>query len=287
MANSDKRCAPNKAYDGDSCIPLDVLIRMAEAYNKTVDSNRQIKLDQRRAENTLNPNGYKKYLVGEFTKRLSNVCKDQICWTKQSFVKHMEDAYKTELKTSTFRPTGPAGRFTWLSTLDIDKVLSQYEKKYPEFKFLGAVPIDFDELDDLGLRNLNFEELKKEGKTKIGIIFNLDEHYKSGSHWVSAYADLENGKIYYSDSYGYRPEKRIRRFLRRVANHCQQAGVRELDVDYNKTRHQKEGSECGVYSINFILRLLKGEEFKHINSKRVPDKKINRCRNVYFYNTNI
>ena len=47
-------------------------------------------------------------------------------------------------------------------------------------------------------------------------------------------------------------------------------------------KHQQGNSECGVYSINFILRLLKGKSFDHITSKRLSDEKVNKCRNVYF-----
>ena len=35
-------------------------------------------------------------------------------------------------------------------------------------------------------------------------------------------------------------------------------------IKFNQTRHQFKNSECGVYSINFILRLLKGETFEFI-----------------------
>ena len=43
----------------------------------------------------------------------------------------------------------------------------------------------------------------------MGIVFNLDPHDKPGSHWVSMYVDLNNGGIYYFDSYGYKPLKEI------------------------------------------------------------------------------
>ena len=33
----------------------------------------------------------------------------------------------------------------WLSTLDINKVMAQYEEAYPKFQYLGANPIDFDQ----------------------------------------------------------------------------------------------------------------------------------------------
>jgi hypothetical protein len=33
--------------------------------------------------------------------------------------------------------------------------------------------------------------------TKIGIIFNLDNHNESGSHWVSLFIDLEDKFVLY------------------------------------------------------------------------------------------
>ena len=64
----------------------------------------------------------------------------------------MSEESKDHLENKVFRPEGPQGRFEWLSTLDINKVLYQYEEKYPDFKFLGAVPLDFIELDYLHLK---------------------------------------------------------------------------------------------------------------------------------------
>jgi hypothetical protein len=54
------------------------------------------------------------------------------------------------------------------------------------------------------------------------------------------------------------------------------------NIDYNNIRHQFKHSECGVYSINFILRLLKGETFDHICKNITSDDEINECRPVYF-----
>ena len=56
----------------------------------------------------------------------------------------------------------------------------------------------------------------------------------------------------------------------------------KLDVRYNDVRHQYKNSECGVYSVNFILRLLKGETFDEIINIPTNDDKINECRKVYF-----
>ena len=60
-----------------------------------------------------------------------------------------------------------------------------------------SVPIDFDYKDSLGrcvseeLCNINFIKLIKKGIKFIGIVFNLDPHYKPGIHWVSMFIDFK------------------------------------------------------------------------------------------------
>ena len=95
------------------------------------------------------------------------------------------------------------------------------------------------------------------------------------------FADLEKGQCYYFDSYGIPPEKEVRVLMGRISKYIKSKG-KEPIVDYNKTQHQKKGTECGVYSMAFILRMLKGESLNDIQKTRVPDDEINKCRKKYF-----
>jgi hypothetical protein len=271
---------------------------MANAYNTKVNQNKfQGNLIQIKNE--------KKHLVLELTDRLKDICDDQICWLKQDFIRELNDL---DAQENTFRPEGPQGRFTWLNTTNIDEIMKQYESKYNNFKFFGAVPIDFDDLPAYGIRKLNFDKLVSTNKSKIGFVFNLDEHWQNGSHWVSLFADLNKNEIYYFDSYGIRPEKRIRKLVNRISKWCYKRNIinsindsdsiteqtfmhpknqnyieKKINtIKYNKIRHQFKNSECGVYSINFILRLLKGETFNYICDNITSDDKVNKCREIYF-----
>lgn len=276
----DLKCAPGHVFESGSCIRLCVLVEVVRVYNLENTNNPIITNDSLQITN---PKKYKIYLVKELRKKLSN-CTNQKCWTKQTFVEKMKEEMRNELVNHTFRPDGPNGKFEWLNTFDIKNTMEQYEKKYPEFKFLGAVPIDFDDFENFGIVNLDYNRLIKEGKTKIGIVFNLDEHDQPGSHWVALFCDLKKGQIYYFDSYGIIPEQRIRKLMRRIAKFCQiSLGNKNIDVDYNKIQHQFENSECGVYSINFILRMLRGDDFKTICESKTSDTKMNKCRRIYFY----
>lgn len=275
---SNFKCGPHLEFDNGSCIPLNLLIDMAEAYNK-YNKNKKDQITLYEDIEIIEPDNYKIYLLSQFKKRFNN---DQTEWINQKYIELIEDDTKDYLQNNVFRPIGPQGKFEWLSTLDINGVLSQYEEKYPDFKFLGAVPIDFEDLSYLPFKKIDFKEFIDNGVKRLGVIFNLDEHYKSGSHWVSLFTDLDKGQIYFSDSYGTAVPKRIATFMGKIKNFLEKCNHKNIDIRHNKTQHQKGNSECGVYSINFILRLLKGKTFDHITRKRLTDEKVNKCRNIYF-----
>ena len=257
-------CCPTVEKTDGSCIPYDILRIMAQHYNDNNNKNGYIDLKLNKTD-----------MVKKFEKHFGE---KHNTWVNNLIFKDLPENIINILQNETFRHVGPQGSFSWLSTVDLDNVLKQYELKYTDFKFLGAVPIDFEELTNFEINSIDFNELIKKNITRFGVIFNLDEHYKNGSHWVSLFFDLKNKKIYFSDSVGLKPEKRIEQYINKIIKLFGE----DLEYKYNKTKHQKGNSECGVYSINFILRLLKGKTFEHITNKRMPDEKINKCRNIYF-----
>ena len=60
------------------------------------------------------------------------------------------------------------------------------------------------------------EEYLDKGKTKIGLVFNTDPHYKDGSHWIALFIDIKKKFIYFFDSNGNFVPKRIEKFVKRV-----------------------------------------------------------------------
>jgi len=281
----DEKCAPSKTYKDGSCFTLKSLKKIAESYNiKNPISKIKISDD-------------KEALVKELENRMKDTCSDQTCWLRTDFVKAMNDE---EIENNTFRPTGPDNKKEWLSTTDINNVVSQYQEKFKDFLFLGAVPADFLELEVLGIKDLDFHELNKEGKNKIGMVINLDESWKSGSHWVALYANLDKNQIYYFDSFGKKPYKRTKKFINKIFTYMYKnkykknprindiikggASIKDFDVKYNSKQHQFNNTECGVYSMNFIIRLVRGETFDEITNNITKDAEMNKCRDSYFRN---
>lgn len=286
--SGENKCAPLKNYENGSCISLDLLLEMAIAYNKSVENNadkKPILLDC--TVHILAPSLYKQYLLSKFN-RIFSRCKTQRCWVEQEIFKQIDKKKFWDLTQNTFRPDGPQGKFEWLNTLDINKVMKQYEHKNKEFKFLGAVPIDAADMGYYGFTYEHIHDLYKEGKYKIGVIYNLDRHDQSGSHWVALYGDLKKNEIYFSDSVGSSPKPEISAYMKILAKCCcginKKKSIDDITIKYNKQRHQQGNSECGVYSLNFIIRLLKGESFDDITKDRLTDSDVNTCRTVYFYN---
>ena len=113
----------------------------------------------------------------------------------------------------------------WLSSVDISNVMKQYEAKYKCFDFIGPTPIDFDSKDTSSssgqcvwkdLCSFNLADQIKSGKTKIGIIFNTDDHTGGGEHWISAFINIKKGEMYFYDSAGDKVPPEIKKFSDRV-----------------------------------------------------------------------
>jgi len=179
--------------------------------------------------------------------------------------------------------------FEWLSTTDIKNVMKQYEKKYPSFLFMGPVPVDCPSSITCSLSGLDVEILINQlGKTKLGIIFNLDEHDEPGSHWVAAFFDFKKCRILYFDSVGIPPPKTILNFLKKMKRSCQQYYLKTFgkekkgNIYANETRFQFGNSECGVFSMNFIISNLQGDNIHEMNKNEINDTAMNELRKTYY-----
>lgn len=209
-------CSPNNEHNSVSCFNNDSLLDIAAKYNEYYDDKVAIPV-------TLDDNT-KQILWQNILDKVNSrtQCNYEYCWLKQDFLKNKLD--NTILNN--FRPEMPSNwandRTKWLSTLDIQAVLKQYDDKYDDFKFIGAVPIDFDYEIFTGfcvvneLCKINLKQLYKKGIRKLGIVFNFDPHNKPGSHWVAMYSDFDNGGIYYFDSYGKSPINQIDKLMEKI-----------------------------------------------------------------------
>ena len=179
----------------------------------------------------------------------------------------------------------------WLSSVDINKVMKQYEKKYKCFEFMGPSPIDYDAHELFGecvweeLCHFNLEEQIKKGKTKIGVIFNTDPHYKNGSHWISLFINIKKKNIFFFDSAGDEIPKNIMKFVNNVIEQGKQLKKPihfSFDQNY-PVEHQYGNTECGIYSLFFIVHMLQDKITGHyLKTHVLKDKYMEKFRKIYY-----
>lgn len=284
-------CSPkrvkNKKETG-TCLTLQELQTVAALYNKQNPTNMIPHSVFSSAAN----------LVKELDSRFNQRCKskDDLCWIKQSEVGDLYNNLKNN-----YRPNKPIewkrNKRTWLNTYDILHVMGQYEDE--SFKFLGVFPVDFNVVvgDTCVVREMcrfSINNLRKEGIESFGIVFNLDRHDQPGSHWVSCYSNInpKNKKfgIAYYDSGGVKPPKTIQRFMKSVRDEVFSIfrdHKQKFHVKYNNNQHQFLDTECGIFSMLFIVLCKENpDEPYRTTRQKIPvdkrDNKIHAFRDMFY-----
>ena len=192
------------------------------------------------------------------------------------------------------RPVAPAAwkkdPDMWLDSTNIADVMNQFELSNPRFEFMGPFPIDFAapspyEKGPGGAKRclmnemceLHVKDAAKNGTDYIGIVYNLDPHFKSGSHWVANFIDLKRKTCHYFDSYGMAPPKQIATFMKWLATQDP-----EMKLHYNSKRLQFKNSECGVFCLFFLTLMQYGEEFVTIPRSNASDTDMLDYRDWFF-----
>ena len=274
------RCSPKEKNKINSftCYTNDSLYKLRDQWNK------------RHLTKTIKTNDPKE-IHSMLSSYLNNVCKTESCWLKQNkdFGKISEDIIDS------FAPESPSEWKTnpneWLSSVDIDKVMNQYKKAYKCFEFIGPSPIDFDTKTSHGecvwneLCNFSLANQIKKGKNKIGIIFNTDPHNKSGSHWISLFINIKKKIICFFDSVGTKPSKEIMKLVNRIIDqgHKLNPKINFKFENNNGVEHQYKNTECGIYSLFFIIHMLQDKTSENFYKTHIiNDGQIQNYRKIYF-----
>lgn len=283
-------CSPiilglGKQATRETCYTIDILKRIRNEYNK---DHPQAPIHEE------NP----RELWMILNERLTH-CAAEDCWLDE-----IDDTtLRKQIDNYVFAPDSPpewdANPNEWLTNYDILDVLDQYEIAYPHFLFLGPSPIDFDTkinatCVERTLCDFSVKRCLDDGKTKIGIIFNTDPHDKSGSHWISMFIDLEDYFVFYFDSAGDEIPDEVAALRDRIIKEAAKESITLKYYDNHGRQHQRGNTECGMYSLFFIITMLTGrvgmnkratsleKRIQLFMRGNIKDKYIERYRNVYF-----
>jgi hypothetical protein len=272
------KCSPHRINDSTlyKCFSKHELVKIAKSYNSFTEICKEdtcYKVKTIEDIDKMDTETLHKIL----SKRLSKLCKDEHCWLNLSFIEEIPDKEFVEnLKYFVFKPKMYGNRWKWLSTLDINYVLKQYEKFDPHFLFLGAQPADFLNLVD---EKSLLETIRNDNVKKIGLVMNWDTHKGSGSHWVAIFIDKKENSVEYFDSTGDSP-KENKHILKTLGFLMKYLGKKELKI--NKNVHQRGNSECGIYSIYFIIQRIINNDFDSVTNAIIHDDKMNLFRDFIF-----
>lgn len=281
-------CSPivtGQQIANNTCLTPIVALKIREEYNK-YNSSSQIQSSEPRQ------------ILDELHEKLPT-CDSEECFLKQI----KDDKLQRQIKDALFSPKSPASwkknKNQWLSNYDIFEVLRQYEKKYPNFKFMDSNYIDFDyKLSDGTcvedeLCKFDLKEHMKNGDTKFGFVFNLAKHNTPGVHWISLFVDVDNKIIFFLDSAGDPIPKEVMALVDRIQ--------KQVDFKFHfeqsyPMEHQYGSSECGMYALYFIITMLTGKTSKgtmldcnrkkisYFKKRRITDKHVEELRQKYFNN---
>ena len=269
------QCAPNIDDTNGTCFTYDQLKNIAKKFN---ESNKLNRIPISKSKSTL---------LSKINSKMKKECSEEMCWTKDQ-----------EILKSRFRPKKPQSwnlnPAEWLSNFDIEKVMDQYQAKYKKFNFIGVFPNNYDHKVYMNtcvaeeLCNLNIHDLIKNGTTDLGIVFNTDPHYLPGAHWVAVYVCLQKSSskfgFYYYDSAADKPSQYIEKLYNSIKAQFKSAKLKkEFNIRINHIQHQYGDSECGMFSMNFIINMLKrNNTFDKVINDKITDEYVFRLREKYF-----
>ncbi len=279
-----------KSVHPKSCLTVNALHDIVHAYNNS-RPDKKIEMGKRRKP-------------AEIWEDLSSRMRDELGdvpehkWLNSAVIQEgMDSKKKADLAKTHFRPEAREELKKiptyWLESDDIDRALAQYLYKYPDFKFYGSLPLNFDDRDEKGecinsdICDFKLKDLIKQKYKYIGVVFNWGVMTRDGrqvggaAHWVSLFVNIPKGTIGYMDSYGMPPMKYIYDFMVRIRAEGKALGI-PLKIRINRKRHQFSETECGTYAVDSIIQQLEGKSFDEVSSKVIKDVKTNLKRNNLF-----
>lgn len=125
-----------------------------------------------------------------------------------------------------------------------------------------------------------FEHNIKNGNQYLACVVNTSTKLDVGGHWIMVGVDNVKKVVEYWDPMGREPKKDdpllTRIFALKVFD--------DYDLIVSHTRHQRGGTECGVYCIYYLCsRVILGKSMREINATPVDDRDMQRYWRTQFF----
>ena len=196
---------------------------------------------------------------------------------------------RKELKNN-YKISGPTNT-DLLSNIEIDKFMRQIAHFYPKFFACPFAMVDFVNYGHF-LSKMSIEQLYPRYDT-FGCVINSDLHTGGGKHWMALYIDMRGREwtVEFFNSSGNRPVMEWQDWQIRIKNEMEKlipkvkAAVQPQTaniVNVTKIKHQKSRTECGLYSLYYILCRTMGIKWDKFTNIKVPDSEMMKFRQHLF-----
>jgi hypothetical protein len=210
----------------------------------------------------------------------------------------MASAIVAETIRDNFKVDGPADSTKWLNNSNIDDILAQLVRKHPSVYHMPFHMIDFEDQDlpsgKITLKNVSLvKDVINRGKDMFCVVINTDKYGNPGLHWFALFCDFRgspedasvkhHATIEYFNSSGASAPLRIKEWMSRAEMELEAAGYPTKRISAAVIQHQRSDTECGVYSLYYIYRRIKGASVEEF-ATRIPDAQMIAFRKKMFRN---
>lgn len=189
-----------------------------------------------------------------------------------------------------FKVDGPADSTKWLNNSNIDGILAQLVRKHPSVYHMPFHMIDFEDQDlpsgAITLKNVSLvKDVINRGKDMFCVVINTDKYGNPGLHWFALFCDFRGtpATLEYFNSSGASAPLRIKEWMSRAEMELEAAGYPTKRISAAVIQHQRSDTECGVYSLYYIYRRIKGASVEEF-ATRIPDAQMIAFRKKMFRN---
>jgi hypothetical protein len=192
-----------------------------------------------------------------------------------------------------FKSIGPADSTALLDNFNIDETLNRWAVHSQELfgKKFYHIPFQMIDFQKMGteLSKLDIGSLMKSGYKCFAVVLNTDTHTGRGKHWFCIYGDLDHAgtekdpiAIEYFNSSGNSPMSEVSDWLTETEHELRKEGIEANIIKSASRRLQESQTECGVWSLMYILSRLKGRPSNWFYKTRANDEDMIDVRKFLF-----
>jgi hypothetical protein len=255
LLQNKSECAFHRPQDIGYCSP-----------NEYINIIKNYLISKNKIDNNITDN----YQIIEKAKQYTNCDSERCVYDKMGqIITRQTNMDLHTILLDVFKPEGPGHTFDLLTNYNIDEVLDQISKLYPDFLHIGFQMNDFIRVKS-PLNTIDMVDVFNKYK-KFGVVLNTDNSSGGGIHWYCIYGELigelSNGviNIYYFNSVGGHTLKSAQNWICRTKHLLerefkkQYPGFKGVNIHYeNNIAIQDDEHSCGVYTIVYIICRLEG-----------------------------